>query len=383
MTVAERQPDARRRRVLFWLPFAVTTVLALVWSFRPQPVPVDMVEITRGTLEVSVSDEGRTRVRNVYTVSAPVGGVMQRITLKAGDAVVAGDTVIARIEPGDPAFLDARSESEALAAVRRAEAERDFARAEVERYRALAQSRTVSASELDAAERRARMAGAALDEARARLLAPSEVRRRQRTDCDCIDVSSPISGSVLGVLRESEGVVASGTPLVEVGDPQDIEVVVDLLSADAVRIRPGMAVRIDAWGGGTPLGGRVRRIEPSGFTKVSALGIEEQRVNVLIDFDGSADERAQLGHGYRVEPRILLAAAHDVVKAPRAALFRDDDGRWAVFVSEGGRARLRTVEIGIGNGLEAEITRGLDAGQVVVLQPGDRVREGVGLRPRQ
>jgi HlyD family secretion protein len=402
-------PDVKDRRLLFWLPIVAVTALALLWLFWPRAVAVDFVTVARGPLEVSVSDEGETRVKDVYVVSAPVPGLMRRIALEAGDPVVAGETVTARIEPSDPSFLDMRTAAEARAAaqaaeaaqrlavasVRRAEAELDFAQAELARYRGLAERDTVSANDLDAAERRARTAAAALDEARAalrvreselvqaraRLMAPGLARRRRGADCDCVDVYSPVSGSVLRVLQESEAVVASGTPLVEIGNPGDLEIVVDLLSTDAVRVQPGQPVRIEAWGGAGDLAGRVRRVEPFGFTKVSALGIEEQRVNVIIDFTEPPERWRRLGHGYRVEPRIVLAAAESALKVPRAALFRDG-GKWAVFRRDGGRAQLQHVELGLASGLEAEITQGLAEGDEVVLQPGDRVSDGTRIRPR-
>jgi len=374
-------PSAQTRRLLFWLPMVVLGGLALAWLFRPQPVPVDMATIAEGPIQVTVSDEGETRVKDVFVVSAPLAGLMRRIELKAGDPVTAQKTVVARIAPSDPNFLDVRSEREARAAVRRAEAERDFAVAELRRYRQLAEEGVVSANDRDAAERRAQTAAAALEEARARLTAPGVTRRRAGPDCDCVDVYSPVSGSVLRVIQESEAVVASGAPLIEIGNPGEMEIVVDLLSTDAVRVEPGQRVLIEAWGGGPPLNGSVRRVEPFGFTKVSALGIEEQRVNVIIDFTDAPDRWARLGHGYRVEPRIVLAEAASVLKVPQAALFREE-GKWAVFVAEGGRAALRNVELGLENGLEAQVVSGLGAGEQVVLQPGGRITAGVALKPR-
>lgn len=396
------------KRLLFWGPPALLLAGALLWLFRPAAVAVDLVAVDRGPLLVDVSDEGETRVRDMYVVSAPVPGLMRRIGLEAGDAVIADQTLVARIEPSDPSFLDVRSEAEARATVdaasaartlaaaqvRRAQAELDFAQAELRRIQALARAHTVSANDLDAAERRARTADAALAEAqaerrmreseyqlaRARLLTPGGTRQRA-SDCDCLNVFSPVSGSVLRILRESEGVVQSGTPLVEVGDPDDLEIVVDLLSADAVRVEPGQRVIIEAWGGAAPLDGRVRRVEPFGFTKVSALGIEEQRVNVIVDITSPRETWPRLGHGYRVEPRIVLWESDDVLRVPLSALFRHEQ-RWAVFVAEGGRARLRPVEIGQGNGLEAEVVSGLEAGERVIAHPGDRVAPGVRVAER-
>lgn len=396
------------KRLLFWgVPVLVLTV-GIAWLFRPAAVPVDLVAVDRGPLTVSVSDEGEARVRDVYVVSAPVPGRMRRIELEVGDPVVADETIVARIEPGDPSFLDLRSQTEARAAVdaaaaarthadaqvNRVQAELDFARAELARNRALARSHTVSQNELDAAERRARTADAALAEAhaerkvreseyqvaRARLLTPATPRPRT-PDRDCVTVYSPVSGTVLRVVTESDGVVPSGAPLVEVGNPGQLEVVVDLLSADAVRVQPGQRVIVEAWGGEAPLEGTVRRVEPFGFTKVSALGIEEQRVNVVIDLTSPRERWTRLGHGYRVEPRIVLWESPDVLRVPMSALFRDGE-RWAVFVEQDDRARLRAVEIGQNDGLQAEVRAGLEAGERVVLHPGDRVSPDTRLAER-
>jgi HlyD family secretion protein len=396
------------KRLMFWAPLALALALVLAWLFRPAAVPVDLVAVDRGPLAVSVSDEGETRVRDMYVVSAPVPGRMRRIELEVGDPVVADQTLVARIEPSDPSFLDVRSAAEARAGVdaaaaarthagaqvRRAQAELDFARAEYERIRALARSHTVSENELDSAQRRARTAEAALAEAqaarqmreseyqvaRARLLAPGAARERV-ADCDCVSVYSPVNGRVLRIVNESEGVVGSGTPLVEVGNPDLLEVVVDLLSADAVRVQAGQRVLIEAWGGDQPLDGVVQRVEPFGFTKVSALGIEEQRVNVVIDISSPRERWERLGHGYRVEPRIVLWESSDVLRVPLSALFRQGE-LWAVFVERDGRAGLREVEIGQGNGLHAEVRSGLEAGERVVLHPAERVSPGVRLAER-
>ncbi|MBT8443166.1 MAG: HlyD family efflux transporter periplasmic adaptor subunit, partial [Gammaproteobacteria bacterium] len=399
-------PSAQTRRLLFWLPALVGGAIVLALLFRPVPVPVDFTQVQRGSIEVSVSDEGKTRVKDVFVVSAPVPGLMRRIELEAGDPVTAGETVVAQIEPSDPSFLDVRTQAEARAAiraaeaaqslqaasVRRAEAELEFADAEYRRFQGLAERDTVSENDLDSARRRARTAAAVLDEtraslnartaeleqARARLMNPNSTREARGEDCECVNAYSPVSGTVLQVLKESEGVVASGTPLVEVGDPGRLEIVVDLLSTDAVRVEAGQRALIEAWGGDVPLEGVVTRVEPFGFTKISALGIEEQRVNVRIDLSGPPEEWQRLGHGYRVEPRIILAESGDVLKVPRSALFRDGQ-RWAVFVDGGGMARMKHVELGLENDLEAEIVAGLESGERVVVQPSDRVTEGARL----
>jgi HlyD family secretion protein len=270
-----------------------------------------------------------------------------------------------------------------------AQAEFEFARREYERARDLIGKGTISQRELDDAERafRTRQAAlltaqAALDRsafqlqsARAQLLSPVEARR-SAGQCACITLRAPVDGEVLRLLQQSEIVVAAGTPLVELGNPRNLEIAVDLLSEDAVKVRAGQRVIIEGWGGAAPLAGRVRLVEPFGFTKVSALGIEEQRVNVIIDLTSPPDQWLQLAHGYQVQTRIVLAEHTDILKVPLTALFRDGT-HWAVFVEAGGRARLRHVELGERNGLEAQIASGLAAGESVVLHPSDRVGDGV------
>jgi HlyD family secretion protein len=396
------------RRLWFWLPAFIALAGVLAWLFRPQPVSVDLATVVRGPLQVSVSDDGETRVRDMFVVSAPLTGHMRRIELEAGDRVIAGETVIARIEPSDPSFLDRRSEAElragiraseaarvhAAAELRRAQAERDFSVTELNRYEGLAASRTISQNDLESARRRARTAEAAVDEAvaglrvreseldqaKARLLAPGK-GADPHADCDCIIVKSPVSGNVLQVLAESEGIVASGTPLVEIGDPGKLEVVTDLLSTEAVKVRTGQRALIEGWGGDDALEGVVRRVEPYGFTKVSALGVEEQRVKVIIDITEPAERWRHLGHGYRVEPRIVLWESNDVLKVPLSSLFRHG-GEWAVFVSRDGRARLQALAIGKMNGIDAVVLEGIAAGDAVVVHPSDRVSDGARIEPR-
>ncbi|MGB7737566.1 MAG: HlyD family efflux transporter periplasmic adaptor subunit [Steroidobacteraceae bacterium] len=400
--------QASWRRLWFWLPAFIALAGVLAWLFRPQPVAVDLATVARGPLQVSVSDDGETRVRDMFVVSAPLAGHMRRIELEAGDSVVAGETVVARIEPSDPSFLDRRSEAEvragiraseaarvhAAAELRRAQAERDFAITELKRYEGLAASRTISQNDLESARRRARTAEAAVDEAvaglrvseseleqaKARLMAPGKSADR-RADCDCVTVRSPVSGNVLQVLAESEGIVASGTPLLEIGDPGKLEVVTDLLSTEAVKVRTGQRARIERWGGEDALEGVVRRVEPYGFTKISALGVEEQRVKVVIDITEPAAHWRALGHGYRVEPRIVLWESQDVLKLPLSALFRNGK-EWAVFVNRDGRARLQTVAIGHMNGIDAEVLKGVAPGDVVVVHPSDRVSDGARIERR-
>ncbi len=399
---------AHHRRFVIWGTLGAVLLAGLFHAFRPRPVLVDMATATRGELVVTVDEDGVTRVRDVFLLSAPIGGRALRIEAEVGDEVVANRTVIARIEPTDPAFLDIRSRAEAEAAVRaaeaaealaraalsRAEAEYDFAKAELDRARRLIEKRTIPERTLDEAIRAYRTAAAAVEEAkarlamrrsdleraRARLLSPVE-RTGRRDGCECVPVRAPVSGRILRIFHESEGVVQAGEPLVEIGDPRDLEIVADLLSSDAVRVGPGQAVLIEDWGGDGVLNGRVRRVEPYAFTKVSALGIEEQRVNVIIDFTDPPERWARLGHGYRVEVRIVVWRGEDVLRIPQGALFRSGDG-WAVFAVEDGRARLRPVETGHSTGLETEIVAGLDEGARVVLHPDERIADGVRVAPR-
>ena len=395
--------SATTRRAIFWAPALVALGVVLAWLFRPQPVAVDLGTVERAPLQVTVSDEGEARVRDVFVVSAPVPGLMRRVELEAGDHVSANDTIIARLEPSVPMFLDERAAAEARAAVeaadaarkfaaaqvRRVEAERDFADSELRRLRALATRQSISQNDLEAAERRAKTAAAAMAEAganvrmreseyqqaRARLLNPNQARRAVK-DCDCILVRSPISGTVLRVRLQSEGIVAAGTPIVEIGDPHNLEIQVDLLSEEAVQVRAGQRVLIEGWGGPGTLAGMVRRVEPFGYTKVSALGIEEQRVTVRIELTEAHERWRRLGHGYRVEARIVLWESRDVLRVPASALFRNGD-QWAVFVTEQGRAVLRNVQVGKQNGLHAQIVSGLDGGEHIVLHPNDRIADGV------
>lgn len=398
---------ANTKRILIWAVIAGIILFALAFSFAPRPVMVDLVDVQPGPLVVTLDEEGQTRVHDVYTLSAPVSGRVQRIDWHVGDPVTANETVLAQIEPGDPSFLDPRSEAQARAAIQAAEAARDlavaavadaeaqyeFARAELARMQELIVDGSVSRRELDSAERdhKARHAGLdtaraalqvrnyELELARAQLVSPLETQVSS-DDCQCIPITSPVSGRILQIEDRSERVVREGETLLQIGDPGDLEVVVDYLSMDAVKIEAGQDVIFDNWGGDVPLKGRVRLVEPFGFLKVSALGIEEQRVNVIIDFvDNDGWER--LGHGYQVESQVILWQADDVLTVPLTALFRHGD-EWAVFADEGGRATRRIVEIGERNGIVAEIRGGLQAGERVVAHPSDRVVHGVRIADR-
>ncbi|MCH5373822.1 MAG: efflux RND transporter periplasmic adaptor subunit, partial [Planctomycetes bacterium] len=341
-------------------------------------------------------------------LSAPVAGRMQRIEAEAGDNVRAGETILAEIEPVDPTFLDFRGEAQAKAAVNAAEsstalaqaevdqalAELDFARAELDRARELISDNTISLRELDEAEKQLKTARAAyntrlaalqvrnfeLERAKAQLISPTQ-QRAEAGECECVPITAPVDGVILRVIQESEAVVPAGAPLLEIGDSAELEIVVDLLSADAVRVSAGQRVIIEGWGGEAPLEGRVRRVEPFGFTKISALGIEEQRVNVIIDLVSPREQWERLGHGYQVDLKIVLWENDSVIKLPLTALFRSGND-WAVFVANDGVAERRVVQIGKRNGLDAEIMTGLNEGEQVILHPGDRIVDGVNVQSR-
>jgi HlyD family secretion protein len=360
-------------------------------------------------MSVSVLEEGKTQVHDVFLLSSPVTGRALRVEAHVGDPVVAGETVLVQIEPIDPTLLDVRSETEARAAVQaaiasrqlaeseydRANAELDFTRTELGRQKKLAERGATSERGLDSAKHDFRIARAArekaraavqersfeLDRARARLVSPRGPGDGD-SECECIDVRAPVTGVVLRIHHESAGVVDAGQPLLEIGDPEDLEIVVDLLSADAVRVEAGLPVLVEEWGGSRTLRGQVRRVEPYGFTKVSALGIEEQRVRALIDLVEPREAWKRLGHGYRVEARIILWNNEDVLTLPLAALFRNDEA-WAVFVDTEGRASLRHVEIGHQNQLEVEVLGGVGEGERVILYPSERIVDGSRLTERQ
>jgi len=400
-----RAPSVAFRRLLFWsLPTALL-VAVLVLAFRAEPERVDIAPVTRGPMTVSLDEEGETRVHDVFTVSAPIAGRLLRTPLHVGDRVAAGETVVACIEPADPSLLDPRARAEAEAAVHAAEAaaryaraeqeravaEEDFAAAEVSRMRELHARGVVSRQAIDEAERAHRTASAALkasEEAirmrdhelartRAALLSPSDDAENTGS---CLDLHSPVDGQVLAIREKSETVVPSGTPLLDLGDPAELEIVADYLSTEAVSLQPGQRAIIDGWGG-APLNAVVQRVEPSAFTKVSALGIEEQRVNVILDLVDPRDAWQALGHGYRVEVRVIVWEAEAVDVVPLTALFRRDDG-WTVFVNEGGVARLRSVAVGHRSGLEVEVREGLAPGEQVIVDPSERIEDGPRVRAR-
>jgi len=387
----------------------ILLLAGLLFALWPRAIAVDIATLSEGPMSVAIEDDGVTRVREVYVVSAPIAGRMLRVEVHAGDAIEAQKTVIATIEPADPAFRDARAQREleftvsaaraaqdlAAANVRGREADLKLGRQERERTRQLFSKGIVAKARLDNAEAAVVSLEAAVETAQAAfrqrafevktaeasLVVPSDGGRTKGDKRCCFTIRAPIDGQILRVVQENEAVVQMGTPLVEVGDPANLEIVVDLLSTDAVKVSEGDNVLITRWGGEGALNARVRRVEPFGFMKVSSLGIEEQRVNVIVDLTDSRDRWRRLGHGYQIDAAILRWTSHKVLQVPIGALFRQG-ADWAVFRVDGSRARLTKVKIGQMNDRTAEVLDGLKTGDRVVSHPGERVSDGAAVTGR-
>ncbi len=393
-----------RQRILL-IALLLIAASAIVWAFLPRPVPVETAKVSRGPLQVTVDEEGKTRLRDRFVVSAPVTGYAKRVVLEVGDRVRRGQ-VLAELEPLRAESLDPRARATAEARVATAEAalraaeERvreaaaadEYAAARLDRTRKLTEAGLTPRDTLEQVEsdaKQARAAKGAADEAADAARHEVEAAKAALTQGgksgggkgEKVAVRSPAAGRVLAVRHESEGVVPAGATLLEVGDPGRIEVEVDVLSADAVRISRGTRVRFERWGGDVPLEGVVRRVEPVGFMKVSALGVEEQRVLVIVDITSPRDLWKGIGDGYRLEARFILWEEANVLQVPAGALFRSGE-RFSVYVPEKGRAKIRTVEVGKRNGLAAQVLSGLSEGETVILHPGDAVSEGKKVRPR-
>ena len=392
----------RRRwiRILWWGGGVLAGAAIVGAMLVPKRIPVDVATVSRGDLRVTLDHEGKTRVRHRYMVSAPVGGRLLRIDLEPGTPVLAGETVVATMRPTTPPLLDTRNRAELRAGVEaaqagvkqaqadlaRVQAQRKYADAQRQRIEQLARERVASLDELDAARSNAqalaqsedaaegtlRAAQHELEAARAALIEPDVSAAGGRT----LALHAPVTGVVLQRLHESEAVVPAGEPLMEIADPADLEIVSDYLSTDAVQIRAGMPVDVDRWGGGQTLKGVVRLIEPHGFLKVSALGVEEQRVNVITRFEDPRGAWRALGDGYRVETRVVTWDRPDALQVPISSLYRQGDG-WAVFVVRDGRARIQTIEVGHRGSLDAEVLKGLKEGATVVLHPPDTLSDNV------
>lgn len=382
-------------------------VVAIGYTFVPRPQLVDVAAVTRGPMMVTVDEEGKTRVRERFTISSPLSGRLRRVWLDPGDGVAQDESIVAVIDPTPPAMLDARSKSEAEARVRaneadlrraeaaseRASIDAEHAHDELDRIRRAFEASAATRNELEQAVTNARVdeevlraaefsrqvAQFELDLAKSALLySDGEQDGPSGTG---LEIRSPITGRVLRVFEESAAVVAPGDALLELGDPTDLEIVVDVLSRHAVRISLGDRVIIEHWGGARPLEARVRLVEPSAFTKISALGVEEQRVNVIADFVDPPADRMTLGDQYRVEARIVVWEQPQVVQAPTSAVFRDGP-TWAVFVVSDELAERRVVELGQRNDRAVQVSSGLVPGDLVILHPGDKIADGVKVMPR-
>jgi HlyD family secretion protein len=390
-----------------WMLAGVIAAGLMVWAFAPRPVEVETATVTRGPFRKTVDEDGKTRVRERYVVSAPIPGRLLRVDLKAGAAVEPG-TLVARLAPAAPTPLDARTEveyrerlggaeatrSRAIANTERASVALEQAKAEATRASKLADQGFASRQALDNAQREVELkakelAAAQFDahaaEHQVALAQAALARYRQDAGGKAAgtvwEIRSPMPGRVLRVVQESEATVAAGAPILELGDPAALEVVVDVLTAEAAAIRPGAPVDLDHGGGAPVLAGRVRLVEPAAFTKISALGVEEQRVNVLIDFAAPPTAWGNLGDGHRVDARITVETAADAVLVPVSALFRHGGG-WAVFAVSGNRAQLRLVTTGSRNGLVTVVLGGLDPGTQVIAYPAEAVGDGVSVKVR-
>ncbi len=390
-------PRGVLRKLLLW-GLGIGLLALAGYGLKPKPIPVETAEVTRGALTVHVVEEGKTRIRNRYIVAAPVAGNMRRVTLKAGDEVKAGETLLTVVEPGLAPLLDARTQAQAEARIQGAEAARSRAEEMLEMARTTAQyaqanwnrvkknigEGSISVTDRDNIELEAKMrerevragefalkvADYELAQAKAALLSLTSAGSGA-----VVELKAPVSGRVLKVQQESAMMVTPGTPILEIGDPADLEIEAEILSRDAVGMKPGAEVLVDQWGGDVPLKARVRRVEPAAFTKVSALGVEEQRVIVLSDLDPLPPEAKVLGDRYRVEVRVAVWHDGDVMLAPGGSLFREG-AEWKTFVLKESKAEKVTVQIGHTDGKMAEVLSGLEPGMSLLMHPPDSVVDG-------
>lgn len=391
---------------LFWGVFVLLAIVAVVITIRPDPVWVDLAPVTRGPMEITIKEEGKTRVRDRYVVSSPVAGYLHRVLLEVGDPVIPGE-LLTEVDPMPASTLDARSRAEAEAKVQSArsalnstrqkvaaaEAEADLAVRELARLQALSDDRFVSEERLQQARAAAERTQAILRSARfdEEVMAHELAAARTRLEVSAarangdgaverVPVRSPVNGSVLGIVRKSEGVIQAGEAILELGDPGALEVVVDVLSFDAVNLQPGIATRLTGWGGGT-LDAVVRRVEPVGFEDVSALGVEERRVQVVADITSPTDAWQSLGNGYRVDAEFLLWRSDNVLQVPESAIFVSD-GQHQVFRVVDDRAVLTNVSVGRTNGFHTVIQDGLGEADSVVRHPDRQLEDGSQIRIR-
>ncbi len=387
------------RKLVPWL-IVLLLVAAVIYGLMPKPLVVDTAEVKRGPLTVSVVEEGKTRIRHRHVISPPVAGYLRRVELRAGAPIVRGKTVLAVIQASTSNFLDPRTKAEAEARIKASEAIRETRQADLDRATA---AMDLAEKQLDRQEK-LRQSGAAAEQDYDIAAAEAQVRKRERNAAEFavraaasdvevaraallqaqapsadqakpIEVLAPVDGFVLNVYEESERPVTPGLPIMEVGNVRDLEAEIELLSSDAVGIAPGADVSIEQWGGGTPLRGKVSVVEPGGFTKISSLGVEEQRVKVRVDFTDPVPAGHTFGDRYRVEARIVTWKGDDVLQIPTGALYRKGN-QWMTFTEDNGIARETKVTVGQNNGVSAQILEGLEAGKTVILHPPDKVADG-------
>ncbi len=386
MANEELQRRSRRVRV-FWIVAGAVVVIAIALSLLPDPVEADLAKADRGDVRVEVVDEGRTRMHDIYIVSAPITGRVLRVEVEPGDQVAAG-AVVARMSGAAAGFLDTRSDLQARAGVtaaqaqlRSAEAEAALAEREHKRNADLVAANLISKAAADQSEARLNAARAARDAARAEVeRARSALLDPSRTERGVVNVKSPSAGRVLRVPQESEAVIVSGTPIVEVGDPEHVEVIAEFLSQDAVRMKPGSPAQVENWGG-PPLPAVVDRVEPVAHTKISALGVEEQRTNVIVQFKEQPRDQLQ-AHDFRVDVRVVIREAKNAIRVPLGALFRRGDG-WALYKVVDGRAKLAEVQVAEADGRFRAVTAGVNEGDEVIVFPSTSIADDVRIEPRK
>ncbi len=396
-------------KTLIKIIFGLAAIGLLVFAFLPEPIKVDMIRVTQGELLVTLEGEGKTRIHDIYVVSAPIDGRVTRISSEPGDLVIAGKTIIANMYPANPQFLDKRSEIQAKAdvdgakaalalaeaRVKQAQAQLDFNLADFKRTEELYKKNSLSKSALERAELSLKTLQAELEtavsnkqvmlsrlaSANATLLQPNKNESLATSNCQ-LCIHSPVDGRVLRILHKSESIVPVGTALVEIGDPADLEVNIEMLSTNAVKVKVGDQALIKRWGGTEDIKARVKLIEPSGFTKISALGVEEQRVNVILSFIDPIEKWQSLGDAFRVEAAIIIDRAENVLLIPLSALFRQNE-IWSVFKVVDGKVVLQNVEVGRTNDRMVEIKQGLALGENIITHPGNKINEGVRVERRE
>lgn len=397
-------------RTIIGILVGIVAVVGLLYvAFRDDPVPVDLVAASRDVMRVTVDADGKTRIKDIYEVSAPVAGTAQRSPVAVGDMVEEGETIVAVVQPSETGFLDTRTRVQAEAAVREAEAavqvaqtsvrqaeeELAYAQSQFTRIQTLvdrgvasltqledvAQTRTVREAALESAKASREAADSALARAKAALIEPGPPENGASDENCCVPITAPADGAVLEIVNVSERPVQAGSPLLSIGQPDNLEIVADILSSEVVRIEKGAAALVERWGGEETLHAVISEIDPAARTKVSALGIEEQRVDVTLDFEDGDVVGKGLGNGYAVFVRIIVWEGRDVLQVPISALFRDDGG-WALFAWQDGIAKQVPVEVGRRSGLMAEILSGLDEGDRVITHPSDQVEDGVAVVDR-